>query len=209
MAPAAVSPLTAYIPHLERGELAYQFSPSTSAAVFYPRVIAPKTGAADLEWRVSKGLGTVHATTVVHPQQGEPYNVALIDVDEGFRHDEPGRGHRRRREVRIGMRVKFRVHPAGGRRTALSGVHPGGGACMNGLTRGSAAIVGAAESDHRRGRRADEPDRPDGAGHSPRAGGLRADACRTSTGCSARRRRRAPRRCRWWNISACPNAYTD
>ena len=27
----------------------------------------------------------MHATTVVHPQKGEPYNVALIDVDEGFR----------------------------------------------------------------------------------------------------------------------------
>ena len=35
----------------------------------------------------------------------------------------------------------------GGRRTALSGVHAGGGRAMNGLTRGSAAIVGAAESD--------------------------------------------------------------
>src|ERR1700735_1478000 len=81
----ADSPLTTYIAHLERGELAYQFSPSTGGAVFYPRVIAPGTGKADLEWRVSTGLGSVHATTVVHPQQGEPYNVALIDVDEGFR----------------------------------------------------------------------------------------------------------------------------
>ena len=109
----AASPLASYIAHLERGELGYQFSPSLNAAVFYPRVIAPKTGAADLEWRVSKGLGTVHATTVVHPQQGEPYNVALIDVDEGFRmmsrvEDIPPR------EVKIGMRVKFRVHPAAG-----------------------------------------------------------------------------------------------
>ena len=30
-------------------------------------------------------MGTVHATTVVYPQKGDPYNVALIDVDEGFR----------------------------------------------------------------------------------------------------------------------------
>jgi hypothetical protein len=109
----AQSPLAAYIAHLERGELAYQFSPSSNAAVFYPRVIAPGTGAADLEWRVSKGLGTVYATTVVHPQQGSPYNVALIDVDEGFRmmsrvEDINPRG------VKIGMRVKFRVHPAEG-----------------------------------------------------------------------------------------------
>lgn len=111
MANATTSPLTAYIAHLERNELGYQFSPSANAAVFYPRVISPKTGQADLEWRVSKGLGTVHATTVVHPQRGEPYNVALIDVDEGFRmmsrvEDIAPTA------VKIGMRVTFRVHPA-------------------------------------------------------------------------------------------------
>jgi uncharacterized protein len=106
---AATSPLATYIAHLKRGELGYQFSPSTQQVVFYPRLIAPKTGAADLEWRISKGLGTVHATTVVHPQQGDPYNVCLVDVDEGFRMMsrveaiEPA-------QVRIGMRVKFRVH---------------------------------------------------------------------------------------------------
>ena len=107
------SPLATYIAHLERGELAYQFSPSGGGVVLYPRVIAPKTGKADLEWRVSNGLGTVHATTVVHPQQGAPYNVALIDVDEGFRlmsrvEDIPPT------QVRIGLRVKFRVHHAEG-----------------------------------------------------------------------------------------------
>ena len=113
MANAATSPLTTYLAHLANNELGYQFSPSANAAVFYPRVIAPRTGADDLEWRVSSGFGTVHATTVVHPQQGEPYNVALIDVDEGFRMMS-------RVEdivptaVKIGMRVKFRVHPAAG-----------------------------------------------------------------------------------------------
>jgi uncharacterized OB-fold protein len=104
----AESPLGIYLAHLRRGELGYQFSPSADQAVFYPRVIAPKTGAADLEWRVSKGLGTVHATTVVHPQKGSPYNVCLVDVDEGFRmmsrveDIEPT-------QVRIGLRVQFRV----------------------------------------------------------------------------------------------------
>ncbi len=103
------SPLATYIAHLRRGELGYQFSPSANQAVFYPRVIAPGTGAADLRWQVSQGLGTVHATTVVRPQQGEPYNVCLVDVDEGFRimsrveDIDPTR-------VRIGMRVRFRVH---------------------------------------------------------------------------------------------------
>jgi uncharacterized OB-fold protein len=111
-----VSPLAAYLEHLRRGELGYQVSPSTGQVVFYPRVIAPGTGAADLEWRVSAGLGTVHATTVVHPAGaagGAPYNVCLVDVDEGFRmmsrvEDVPPR------DVKIGMRVRFRVFAAEG-----------------------------------------------------------------------------------------------
>ena len=113
MPDAQASPLTTYISYLERGELAYQFSPSANAAVFYPRVIAPKTGADDLEWRVSRGLGTVHATTVVHPQKGAPYNVALIDVDEGFRMMSRVEDIAAT-EVKIGMRVKFRVYPQEG-----------------------------------------------------------------------------------------------
>jgi uncharacterized OB-fold protein len=110
---ATESPLATYIGHLKRDELAYQFSPSSGQTVFYPRVIAPKTGAADLEWRVSKGFGTVHATTVVHPQQGAPYNVCLVDVDEGFRMMSRVEDIAPTR-LRIGLRVKFRVHAADG-----------------------------------------------------------------------------------------------
>jgi len=46
---------------------------------------------------------------VVHPQQGDPYNVCLVDMDEGFRlmsrveDIEPAK-------VTIGLRVKFRAH---------------------------------------------------------------------------------------------------
>jgi uncharacterized OB-fold protein len=78
-------------------------------AVFYPRIICPITGSDRLEWRVSKGMGTVHATTVVYPQQGVPYNVALIDVDEGFRMMSRVEDIAPL-DVRIGMRVKFRAH---------------------------------------------------------------------------------------------------
>lgn len=102
------SPLAIYLDHLGRGELAYQFDSVAGRAVFYPRLVAPETGA-DLEWRVSAGQGTVYATTVVHPQQGNPYNVALIDMDEGFRlmsrvEDLASTA------VKIGMRVRFRAH---------------------------------------------------------------------------------------------------
>ncbi len=112
----AESPLAAYQAHLEKGELAYQWSPAAQKAVFYPRVICPFTGSDRLEWRVSAGLGTVYATTATHPREGAPYNVALIDMDEGFRlmsrvEDIAPEA------VRIGMRVRFRVHRPGGDRS--------------------------------------------------------------------------------------------
>ena len=108
------SPHKTYVDHLERGELAYQFSPDAGSALFYPRVLCPFTGSERLEWRVSKGLGTVHATTVVHPAEGKPFNVALVDCDEGFRlmsrveDIAPD-------QVKIGQRVRFRVHKPGGK----------------------------------------------------------------------------------------------
>jgi|SRR6266571_2869560 len=107
------SPLKTYLDHLERGELAYQFSPQAGRAVFYPRVLCPFTGSDRLEWRVSVGTGTVYATTVVHPTEGAPYNVALIDCDEGFR--LMSRVEEVAPEaVKIGMRVRLRVHRPGG-----------------------------------------------------------------------------------------------
>lgn len=114
MALSSQSPLAIYQSHLDRGELAYQWSPAAERAVFYPRVVCPFSGSTALEWRVASGLGTVYATTVTHPfQGGDPYNVALIDCDEGFRlmsrveDIDP-------MQVRIGMRVRFRVHKPSG-----------------------------------------------------------------------------------------------
>ena len=108
----ATSPYATYLSHLQKGELAYQFSPAADRAVFFPRVLCPY-GGDKLEWRVSKGRGTVYATTIVHPAEGAPFNVALIDCDEGFRlmsrvEDVAPDA------VKIGMRVKFRVHKPGG-----------------------------------------------------------------------------------------------
>jgi len=107
------SPLAIYQSHLDKGELAYQWSPEAGRAVFYPRVVCPFSGSDRLEWRVSSGLGTVYATTVTHPREGAPYNVALIDCDEGFRlmsrvEEIAPDG------VRIGMRVRLRIHRPGG-----------------------------------------------------------------------------------------------
>ena len=113
MPAAEQSPLNTYLAHLAKGELAYQFSPAAGKAVFYPRVLCPFTGSSKLEWRLSKGLGTVYATTVVHPAEGAPYNVALIDCDEGFRLMSRVEGSDPMK-VRIGQRVRLRVSPKSG-----------------------------------------------------------------------------------------------
>lgn len=103
------SPLATFQEHCAKGELAYQVT-EDGRPVFYPRVVAPGTGG-KLEWRVSKGLGTVHATTTLFPRKGEPYDVSLIELDEGFRmmsrveNMDP-------MKVTIGMRVKMRMIPA-------------------------------------------------------------------------------------------------
>ena len=102
------SPLGTYLEHMKKGELAYQVT-QDGKAVFYPRAVAPGTGG-DLTWRVSKGLGTVYSTTVMHFKGEAPLNVALVDMDEGFRlmsrvEDIDAM------QVQIGMRVRFRAHP--------------------------------------------------------------------------------------------------
>ena len=107
------APLKTYQDHLARNELAYQFSREAGRAVFYPRVLCPFTGSDQLEWRISKGLGTVYATTVVHPAEGKPFNVSLIDCDEGFRLMSRVEDIAPE-QVRIGQRVRFRVHRAEG-----------------------------------------------------------------------------------------------
>ena len=71
------SPTDVYTEHCRRRELAYQVAEG-GLPVFRPRVGLDT-------WRVSAGLGTVYATTVVRTRGGEAYNVVLVDLDEGFR----------------------------------------------------------------------------------------------------------------------------
>ena len=104
------SPNAVYTDHCKAGELAYQVDLDTGKAVFYPRIIAPGSGSARLEWRVSKGLGTVYATTATHYKGEAPLNIALIDVDEGFRMMSRVEGIEAMK-VTIGMRVKVKIIP--------------------------------------------------------------------------------------------------
>ncbi|OWT58988.1 Zn-ribbon domain-containing OB-fold protein [Candidimonas nitroreducens] len=107
------SPLQIYHEHLRRGELAYQFSPEAQKAVFFPRVACPFTGSTRLEWRVSAGRGRVYATTEVYPRSGDPYNVTLVDLDEGFRMMSRVEGVAAD-QVAIGAPVCARIVPGAG-----------------------------------------------------------------------------------------------
>ena len=121
------SPYGTFLEHCKKGELAYQINADDGKAFFYPRAVAPGTGSDNVQWRVSKGLGTVYATTVVYTKDQPPHNVALIDVDEGFRmmsrveDVDP-------LEVKIGMRVKVRIHPGDEKQPPYPVFTPAGGA---------------------------------------------------------------------------------
>jgi uncharacterized OB-fold protein len=100
-----ISPATALAGFYAEGKLAFQVDPD-GAAVWPPRLAAPGTGR-PLEWRTGAGRGEVHATTVARPRGGEPYNLALIELDEGYRMMSRV-VDRDPEEVRIGDRVEAR-----------------------------------------------------------------------------------------------------
>ncbi len=92
-----------------------QRSASTGEHVFYPRVLNPGTGEADLEWVEASGEGTVYATTVTRrrPEKGGDYNVALIDLAEGPRMMSRVVGVEPE-DVRIGMKVRAKIDELNG-----------------------------------------------------------------------------------------------
>ncbi|MGE5202496.1 MAG: Zn-ribbon domain-containing OB-fold protein [Acidobacteriota bacterium] len=72
------------------GELRYQHCPVCARVQFYPRPFCAACGAAP-QWAVSRGRGTLYSlTTVARAPTPDfaplaPYDIALIDLDEGFR----------------------------------------------------------------------------------------------------------------------------
>lgn len=107
------SPNAVYTEHCKAGDLAYQVDLNSGKPVFYPRVVAPGSGSTRLEWRISKGLGTVYATTVVANRNAPDHNVVLVDMDEGFRLMSRVE-EIEAMAVKIGMRVHVRMAPAEG-----------------------------------------------------------------------------------------------
>ena len=77
------------------GRLLVQWCTACDRGVFYPRAFCPHcaAGRSALEWRTASGCATVYAAVVEHRPEmagarfsaGEPYCVALVDLDEGVR----------------------------------------------------------------------------------------------------------------------------
>lgn len=99
---------------LAEGLLLLQRSAGDGAWVFPPRVMAPGSGDDDLAWAPASGLGTVYSVTVISPRPPlEPYNVVLVDLDEGLRVMSRVDGLAAA-EVAIGLRVRARIGEADG-----------------------------------------------------------------------------------------------
>lgn len=94
--------------HLAEGRIMLQRSRSSGRYVFYPRVAEPGTGARDLEWSPASGGGEIYASTTVYPRPPEtPYNVVIVQLDEGVR--MMSRVAAAPEQARIGRRVKLRI----------------------------------------------------------------------------------------------------
>lgn len=76
---------------------------------YHPRVAEPLTGTTSLEWVEPSGRGVVYSTTVVRTKPpAEPYNLALIDLEEGPRVTSCVVGIAPA-DVKIGMKVKAKI----------------------------------------------------------------------------------------------------
>lgn len=104
-----IKPEQEYFAHLAQGRFMLQRSRASGEFFFYPRVAAPVTGARDLEWVEASGRGTVHAVTIMRPKPPQaPYNVVLVDLEEGPRMMSRVEGLAPE-AVRIGMAVQARI----------------------------------------------------------------------------------------------------
>lgn len=76
----------------------------SGAYVFPPKVFAPGTGEG-VEWVAPRGTGTVYsATTINRKPPQEPYNVSIVELDEGPRLLSRVTGPAA--QVRIGQKVE-------------------------------------------------------------------------------------------------------
>ena len=106
---------------LAQGRFMLQKSVSDGAYIFPPRTMAPGSGADDLAWVEAAGTGSVYSVTVISPKPPlEPYNVVLVDLDEGPRVMSRIDGIAAQ-DVTIGMRVRARIGEEAGTPILLFG----------------------------------------------------------------------------------------
>lgn len=103
-----------YFAALKRGKLMIQRCGECQRAVFYPRQFCPHCDHERLSWEQASGKGTVHAVTTVRTKPDRPYNVSLIDLDEGVRMMSRVDGVSPD-DVKIGMRVQANIIEQGGK----------------------------------------------------------------------------------------------
>ena len=112
-----------------RGVFLLQWCNACDRPVFYPRAVCPGCGmpASAMTWREASGRATVHAAVVEHRPEaagaafagGQPYCVALVDLEEGVRMMTNVVGCAPD-DVRTGMAVTLTWEPlSDGRRLAL------------------------------------------------------------------------------------------
>lgn len=80
-------PFAQWNANLADGRIELQRCAACGHVPFPPRRVCPACGCPDLPWHPTSSHGTVHAFTIVArpAQQGGPYNVVLVDLDDGPR----------------------------------------------------------------------------------------------------------------------------
>ena len=94
---------------LADGRFLLQRAVSSGTVFFPPRLAEPGTGDDDIEWIEASGMGLVYSLTLVAPKPpAAPYNVVLVDLDEGARLMSRVDGVAPD-ALRIGQRVRARI----------------------------------------------------------------------------------------------------
>ncbi len=120
--PQGPGPEAVYRAYLKTGRFMIQRSPSTGAHIFYPRVSAPMSGAADLEWVEASGFGVIYSITV-NRAKASSHNVAIVELDEGPRLMTNIEGVE---TAAIGTRVRARIVEIDGEAAVVFGIIDGG-----------------------------------------------------------------------------------
>ena len=106
---ASTGPEAQWRAALADGRFLLQRAVSSGTVFFPPRLAEPGTGDDDIEWIEASGMGLVYSLTLVSPKPpAEPYNVVLVDLDEGARLMSRVDGVAPD-ALRIGQRVRARI----------------------------------------------------------------------------------------------------